>query len=192
MPGAARVMPVVADVCVPRTLDAARRAGAGEEGYWVVAGQSFDDFYAVNFKRLAVQLYAYLGDLGEAQDVTQEAFCRAWQRWDRIGRYEDPVGWIRRVAWNIATSRWRRMKTVTSFTASQTVQHVDGPGPDRLALAQALAELPPKQRRAIVLHHLGGLTVKEIAEQCAVPENTVKSWLHRGRAALATALTGSN
>ena len=43
----------------------------------------------------------------ETQDLVQEAFIRAWKRWDRIRRYDDPVAWVRRVAWNLAMTRHR-------------------------------------------------------------------------------------
>ena len=49
----------------------------------------------------------------------------------------------------------------------------------------ALATLPPAQRRAVVLHYMADLSVAEIADQEGVAVGTVKSWLHRGRVALA-------
>src|SRR5262245_2569754 len=79
------------------------------------ADEGFDAFYAAQFRRVSAQIHAYLGDLAEAQDVVQEAFTRAWPRWERIRRYEDPAAWVRRVAWNLATSRWRRLRTAASF-----------------------------------------------------------------------------
>ena len=57
--------------------------------------------------------------------------------------------------------------------------------PDWVDITRALASLPPNHRRAVVLHHLGGVSVAEIAADSDVAENTVKSWLFRGRAALA-------
>ncbi|TDB79327.1 SigE family RNA polymerase sigma factor [Micromonospora sp. KC721] len=146
----------------------------------------FTDFYQAHFHRIAVQLYAYLGDHAEAQDLTQEAFCRTLERWDRVSGYDDPSAWVRRVAWNLATSRLRRMRTAVRHLARQREEHVPGPGPDRVALTRALATLPAAQRQAIVLHHLGQLSVREIAEQAGAAEGTVRSWLSRGRAALAT------
>ncbi|SCL22953.1 RNA polymerase sigma-70 factor, ECF subfamily [Micromonospora nigra] len=144
----------------------------------------FTDFYQAHFHRLAVQLYAYLGDHAEAQDVTQEAFCRTLERWNRIGGYDDPSAWVRRVAWNLATSRLRRVRTAARHLARQREEHVPGPEPDRVALTRALATLPASQRRAVVLHHLAHLSVAEIAAQVGAPEGTVRSWLSRGRAAL--------
>src|SRR5438094_927723 len=55
----------------------------------------FDEFYAANFRVVAVQLYAYFGDMGDAHDVTQEAFTRAWQRWSKVSGYGNPVAWVR-------------------------------------------------------------------------------------------------
>jgi RNA polymerase sigma-70 factor (ECF subfamily) len=150
----------------------------------VRAGERFDDFYAANFNPLVAQLTAYVGDLSEAQDVVQEAFCRAWPRWEKLAGYDDPAAWVRRVAWNIATSRWRRMKTALSFSRRQRLEMVDGPGPDRVALDRALATLPDNHRRAVILHYLVGMSVAEIAVDCEVAAGTVKSWLHRARAAL--------
>ncbi|MCZ7435286.1 SigE family RNA polymerase sigma factor [Micromonospora sp. WMMC241] len=152
----------------------------------------FDGLYHAHFRSLTVQLAAYCGDLSQAQDLVQEAFCRAFARWSRVSRYDDPVAWVRRVAWNLATSRWRRLRTAESWLHRQREEHVPGPGPDRVALTAALAQLPPTQRRAVVLHHLADLSVGQIAEQEGVPEGTVKSWLHRGRAALAAQLTTTN
>ncbi|MEH1012079.1 SigE family RNA polymerase sigma factor [Micromonospora sp. CPCC 206060] len=148
----------------------------------------FDDFYHAHFRSLTVQLCAYTGDLGQAQDLAQEAFCRAFARWDRIVRYDDPVAWVRRVAWNLANSRWRRLRTAHAYLRRQRETHVAGPNPDRVALEAALALLPANQRRAVVLHYLADLPVAEIAHQAGVAEGTVKSWLHRGRAALAALL----
>jgi RNA polymerase sigma-70 factor, ECF subfamily len=149
----------------------------------------FDQFYATHFAALGVQLYAYFGDRAEAQDIAQEAFCRAWQRWSQVSTYEDPVAWVRKVAWRLAISRWRRAKTALAFVRRQREEHVPEVSPDRVALAAALATLPAQQRRAVVLHYLAGMQVAEIATQEGVADGTVKSWLHRARGALAARLT---
>jgi RNA polymerase sigma-70 factor (sigma-E family) len=151
---------------------------------------TFDEIYAAHYADLTVQLYAYFGDRQEAQDVVQEAFCRALARWKSVALYDDPVAWIRRVAWNLAVSRWRRTRTALTFLRKQRTDEpqVDGPTPERVALVEALGTLPATHRRAMVLHYLADLPVLEIAEREGVAEGTVKSWLHRGRAALAAQL----
>lgn len=152
----------------------------------------FDQVYHAHFRSLTVQLTAYCGDLSLAQDLAQEAFCRAFVRWSQVSRYDDPVAWVRRVAWNLATSRWRRLRTAQSFLRRQREEHVPGPSPDRVALHTALALLPAHHRRAVVLHYLADLSVAEIAKQEQVAMGTVKSWLHRGRTALANHLSTTN
>nr|WP_245871187.1 SigE family RNA polymerase sigma factor [Asanoa hainanensis] len=150
---------------------------------------NFDELYSAHFQSLTIQLYAYTRDLGGAQDVVQEAFCRALVQWKRLATYDDPSAWVRRVAWNLATNRWRRTRTAALFLRQQRPQHVAEPSPDRVALARALATLTPNQRKAVILHYLADLPIADIARQEGVSENTVKSWLHRGRAALATQLS---
>jgi RNA polymerase sigma-70 factor (ECF subfamily) len=165
-------------------------------GYQIVDAQKtgarvapdFDDFYATHFRGITVQVYAYFGNMSDAQDVTQEAFCRAFSRWAKIAGYDDPVAWVRRVAWNLATSKWRRMRTAMNFARKHREEHAPEPSPDHVALTAALKTLPERQRRAIVMHYLADLSVADIARQENVAEGTVKSWLHRARLALAEQL----
>lgn len=170
-------------------MRALRKTQDGQQ--WHIVERPFsdiDEFYAAHFQGLTVQLYAYTGDLGAAQDLVQEAFCRAIPRWAKISTYDDPLGWVRRVAFNLAVSRWRRARTALSFVRAQREVRVDEPSPDRVALVAALKKLPANYRRVVVLHHLGDVPVAEIAEAEGVPAGTVRVWLHRGRAALAAQL----
>src|SRR5687767_10714044 len=84
-----------------------------------VRATDFDEFYAARFQGVALQLYAYMGDLAEAQDLAQEAFCRALVRWEKIKEYDDPARWVRRVAWNLAKSRFRRLRTAAAVFRGQ-------------------------------------------------------------------------
>jgi RNA polymerase sigma-70 factor, ECF subfamily len=149
----------------------------------------FEELYAAHYGDLTVQLFAYFGDRQDAQDVVQEAFCRALARWRRISTYDDPVAWVRRVAWNLATSGWRRRATALAFLRRHPeLAHAGGPSPDHVDLVAALAAIPAAQRRAMVLHYLADLPIAAIAEREGVAEGTVKSWLHRGRTTLAAQL----
>lgn len=169
-------------------LDGGRVESPSDSGPPAGAG-GFDEFYAACFRPLTVQLFAYTGDMAAAQDVVQEAFCRALSRWKRIADMDDPAGWVRRVAWNLATSRWRRARTAMTFARRHREEHVAAPSPDRVALAQALSTLPEQHRRAVILHYLADMPISDIARQEGAAEGTVKSWLHRGRTALAAQLT---
>ncbi|THV27718.1 SigE family RNA polymerase sigma factor [Glycomyces paridis] len=146
----------------------------------------FTDLYEKHFSELAAQVCAYLGDATEAQDLVQEAFLRAWQRWDRVGGYEEPVAWVRRVAWNLATSRHRRNQVARKFLQkSSAPEPAPAASPDHVALVAALKQVPAKRRQALVMHYMADMTIAAIAKETGAREGTVKSWLHRGRKELA-------
>jgi RNA polymerase sigma-70 factor (ECF subfamily) len=150
----------------------------------------FTDLYEKHFSELAAQVCAYLGDATEAQDLVQEAFLRAWQRWDKVGGYEEPVAWVRRVAWNLATSKHRRNQVARKFLQkSSAPEMAPAASPDHVALVAALRQVPAKRRQALVMHYMADMTISAIAEATGAKEGTVKSWLHRGRKELAALLT---
>jgi len=145
----------------------------------------FDELYRASRDRLAIQLTAVSGDRGEAMDHVQEAFVRAWLKWDRVGRYDDPEAWVRRVALHLAVSRWRRLRRVVLRPdVPRPVTGDDAMG----SLLAALAELAPRERQAMTLKYLTGLSVEEIAVELGAPSGTVKSWLARGRSHLSAIL----
>ena len=151
-------------------------------------GPSYDAFYAESFRPISLQLYAHFGESGDAADVTQEAFCRAWQRWSTVRRYDDPAAWVRRVAWRLAISRWRRVRTALTHRPVSVQERTPEMQGVRVDLIRALATLPVNQRRAVVLYYLADLSVGEIAADAGVAQGTVKSWLSRGRLALRSRL----
>jgi RNA polymerase sigma-70 factor (ECF subfamily) len=151
--------------------------------------EEFDAFYATAFPRLTGQLYAFTGDHGEAQDVVQEAFVRAWDRRRQFLADSAPEAWIRTVAMRLAVSRWRRAKRWLELVRrTPPPDSTPGPDPEHTALVAALRELPEVQRMAIVLHHLCDLSVQQVASETGAPVGTVKARLSRGRAALAKRL----
>ncbi|MFK3980205.1 RNA polymerase sigma factor [Micromonospora sp. NPDC050397] len=172
--------------------DPAPNDGAGAENAEVDAAgrQGFNSFYEGSYRRLTAQIHAYLGDRAEAEDIVQEAFVRAWQRWPTVCRYDDPSTWVRRVAWNLATSRLRRLTVAARILRRQPPPALSPPpNPDHVALVAALRRLPDRQRRAVVLHYLADLPVLTVAEELGVPKGTVTSLLYRGRNQLAAYLT---
>lgn len=111
---------------------------------------------------------------------------RAWLRWETVGAYDDPEAWVRRVAHNLAVSRWRKTKKLV-LRANVPEPRTEIPG-EKVPIVSALQALPVAERRAIVLHHVAGLTVVDVAKELRAPEGTVKSWLSRGRIRLAAEL----
>ncbi len=131
-------------------------------------------------------LTVVVGDRETAADCVQEAFLRAHERWHLLERYEDPVGWIRHVALNLARDvhrRRRRGRVAHLRLVADSGRHGDrdvtAEPVDRLAVE--LAVLPPRQRAALALRYVEGLTVREIASALGISEGAVKFHLHAGR-----------
>ncbi len=153
----------------------------------------FDAFYRDTSRRLLRYAYGLTGDPAEAQDLVQEAYARAWQRWRRLTGYQDPEAWLRLVVNRLAFDRWRRL-AVRRHRAAAAAPPPPAPPPseDTVLLVRAMRTLPMAQRRALTLHYLLDRSVAEIAAETGAAAGTVKSWLSRGRAALATALGNDN
>jgi RNA polymerase sigma-70 factor, ECF subfamily len=161
---------------------------SGSEG--AGASAEFDLFYAGTSARILRQLVLLTGNQAEAEDVTQEAFERAWLRWSTVRTCASPEAWVRTVARRLAVSRWRRVRNAS------TAWRRHGPppdppelGPEHLALMTALYQLPRTQRDAIVLHHLADLPVERVAAETGSSVSAVKKQLVRGRAAMAVLLS---
>ncbi|MFC8618218.1 SigE family RNA polymerase sigma factor [Micromonospora purpureochromogenes] len=151
--------------------------------------EGFEEFYRTTRHRVVTVLYALSGDLTEAQDAAQEAYVRAWQRWDRISGYGDPEAWVRTVGYRLLVNRWRKIRNgLTAYRRHGPDPVVAPPSENTVALVSALRQLPAEQRQAIVLHHLADLSIAEIAAQTDAPAGTVKARLARGRRALADLL----
>ena len=154
--------------------------------------ESFDAFYRATRQRVYANVYAMTGDPAEAQDSVHEAYARARQRWSGLSADGEPEAWVRTVARRVAVSRWRRARNrLIAHRRLGEPPPLPGPGPDSVVLVAALAQLPEAQRTALVLHHLVGLPVAEVALETGVALGTVKARLSRGRRALAALLGAS-
>jgi RNA polymerase sigma-70 factor, ECF subfamily len=151
--------------------------------------EGFEEFYLATVGRLLGHLFPVTGDLHEAEEIVQEAYARASTHWARLRDYEVPEAWVRRVAMNLAADRRRRLqRQARALLRAGPPAHVPPVSVEALALAEALRTLPMHQRQAIVLHHLADLPVEEVAATLGTRSGTVKSWLARGRRALAAVL----
>jgi RNA polymerase sigma-70 factor, ECF subfamily len=153
-----------------------------------LAERDFDEFYASNYGRIVVQLYAVTGSLADAEDAVQEAFTRASVRWRRIRTYDSPEAWVRRVALNLAYTGMRRARRIVEVLARVQPPPAPPLPADHLGLVEALKALPLPLRQALVLHYLADLPVERVAGELGIAVGTVKSRLARGREVLARAL----
>jgi RNA polymerase sigma-70 factor (ECF subfamily) len=152
----------------------------------------FDDVFRAHYARMVGSLSAAAGDRELAADCVQEAFIKAYARWSRISRYDDPVAWVRRVALNKLRDSGRRegrkRKALERLGGRPTtpVPEPEGPAP---GLAPLIAPLPPRQRTALALHYGEDLSVAQIARSMGITEGAVKYHLHQGREALRSTLS---
>ena len=147
-----------------------------------VATTDFDSVFRRDYPRLVQALTLVCGDREVADDCVQEAFVRAHLRWRRISRLEDPSGWVRRVAINLARDeerRRRRSERVQPFLARSDEAPVAAD--TRYDLQTLVDALPMQQRTAVVLFYVLGNSVAEIAEAMELSEGAVKFHLHQGR-----------
>ncbi len=142
----------------------------------------FDELFDLHYARLVRALTIVAGDVEVAADAVQEAFVKAHLRWRRISRYDDPIGWVRRVAINGMHDehrRRRRKQRAVERLAARPATYVDPPESDDLGAL--LAALPRQQRIVTALFYVDDLTVAEIADALEISEGTVKSHLHDAR-----------
>ncbi len=149
----------------------------------------FEAFYTATYDRLVGQLLVVVGSLEEAEDVVQEAFVRACGRWSHVRDYEVPEAWVRRVALNLASSGLRRARRRAALLVRLgPAADVPALSVDAVALTRTLRKLPLRGREALVLHHVVGLSVQEIAGELGVAVGTVTARLSRAHARLARLL----
>lgn len=140
------------------------------------------------------------GDRAEAEDVAQETMLRLWRVAPEWRQGETKVTtWAYRVATNLCIDRQRSRGRKRQVALDDAPEVADGaPGAEgRLqeagrmaALEAALAELPDRQRQAVVLRHLEGMTNPEIAAIMEIGVEAVESLTARGKRALTAVLAG--
>jgi RNA polymerase sigma-70 factor (ECF subfamily) len=161
--------------------------------------KAFDDVVRRYTPLLYSLSYRLLGSREEAEEAVQEIFLRAYHgvRQFRLGKRFYP--WLYTIALNYLRSqlrkRYRRLGLGTrSLEEATDLPALPRPGEnpgesvecaevERLA-QQALLGLPPRYREVFVLRQIEGLPVRDVAEILNLPEGTVKTFLHRGRALL--------
>jgi RNA polymerase sigma factor (sigma-70 family) len=148
------------------------------------ASRSFEVFYATEARTLFRRLWLVTGNRAEAEEVMQDAFLNVWQRWDRVGGMDEPVGYLYRTAMNLFRKRHRRALLAIRRTVGLTPLQDDfEDADDRQMVRRVLATLPPRQRAALVLTEMLGFDAKEAGEALGVKDSTIRSLTHHARVA---------
>jgi RNA polymerase sigma-70 factor (ECF subfamily) len=147
--------------------------------------ESFEEFFQVQYPRICRALWLGVGDRCEPEDAAQEAFARAFRKWNLVSRLDRPATWVYVVAVREARRQQRRRdRSRSTFPAVTEIQDPTGRVATHLAIVAALGHLTPRQRLAIVLRFHADLSVKQIAEVMQCREGTVKATLHAALAHL--------
>lgn len=146
-----------------------------------------EDFLRDLHPRLVGGLTLQCGDPSLAEELAQETLARAWSRWDTVRTHGSPQAWAWRVALNLSSSWFRRRAAERRANARSGPVTDEAPSSDtadRLAVREALAVLPPRQRAVVVLRYFDDLSVADTAVALGCAPGTVKSLTHLAIAGL--------
>jgi RNA polymerase sigma-70 factor (ECF subfamily) len=146
---------------------------------------SFEEFFHLERDRLFRLMFVITKNRQEAEDLSQDAFARVWERWDSVGAMENPVGYLHRTAMNLFRSRYRRAllaarRGIGLAAQEDAYEAVD----DRQVALQALSSLAPRQRAAIVLTEVLRYTAEEAGSMLGIRAATVRALHFQARSAL--------
>jgi RNA polymerase sigma-70 factor (ECF subfamily) len=175
----------------PRERALALRTQAGDlEAYGDLIKEYQDSVFSV--------CYRILGNRQEAEDLTQDAFLRAYRQISRFDPQRPFGPWMRVLTANLCYNHLNkaRLERVPLEEERERLKDDPNPSPEVLlevsqenrGLYRALWQLPEGQRLALELRHFQGLSYQEMAEALDLPLNTVRSHLYRGRQRLAELL----
>jgi RNA polymerase sigma-70 factor (ECF subfamily) len=154
--------------------------------------RDFESFCRDEYQRVYRAALALSGRAEVAREATQEAFGRAYSRWGWLSRQPWAAGWVMTTALNVCRSNFRKLRRTSRYPPPANEAWIEGPGPERADLVDALRRLPVRQRHAVILHYLGDLPVHAVAELMNTTDGTVKSYLWRARRALRSDLEVSD
>lgn len=146
----------------------------------VRARSDFETFYSDRSDEVYRTLAVTLRDYELAREATDEAMVRAYARWSKVRRFNNPSGWVYRVAYNWALDRLRRVEPPAERVGEG---RWDDPA-HRPDLSTALDSLPVEQRAVVVLRVVHDWAENDVAYALDIPAGTVKSRLSRALATL--------
>jgi RNA polymerase sigma-70 factor, ECF subfamily len=153
----------------------------------------FDRFFDQHRDRLYRALWLVARDRSLAEEVTQDAFLKVWERWNHVRGLEDPTGYLYRTGMNLLRNRRRRAslamrRMIHTSPAMDDIAAVDA----RDAVVRALGTLTPRERSALVLVDLLDMTSEDAAKALGVRASTVRVLAGRARAALRDRIGGDD
>ncbi len=159
-----------------------RSAAGGDVG-------AFESLYRLHLRRVHAVVWRLVGgNDARAEELTQEAFVRAWQALARF-RFESAFGtWLHRLAVNTALMDLRTRRDNEDLETDDAVLADMGSGDSAgmrtalgIDLERAVASLPPRARAVLVLHDVEGWKHDEIATELGMAVGSSKAQLHRAR-----------
>ncbi|SFS07607.1 RNA polymerase sigma-70 factor, ECF subfamily [Dyella sp. OK004] len=162
--------------------DDVRAAAAGDRS-------AFQRLYRQHVDRVYGAVYRLAGyDHARAEDLTQDAFVRAWQKLEGF-RHESSFGtWLYRLAVNLALMdiRSRGSDPVSMMDEDSLPEHGETPfcAAEREELERAIGRLPPRARAVLVLHDIEGWRHEDIGVELGMAVGSSKAQLHRARGLL--------
>ena len=157
----------------------------------------FAEFYQTARDDCLRAIFASVGDRQAAEELTAEAFARAWARWRTVGQHPAPRAWVVRTALNARVSWWRRYRREVTLPdtlpeAAGRADHDGGPGGAvDPALMGALLGLPARQRQVVALRIFLDLDTARTAQTLGIAPGTVTAHLARAIATLREELSGA-
>jgi RNA polymerase sigma-70 factor (ECF subfamily) len=148
--------------------------------------ERFEDFFLREFSSVVGLAYVLSGSSLAAEDLAQEAFMAAQRDWTRIGGYDNPGAWVRKVVANKAKSAFRNRTREVGAMIRLALKRGVAPGvyelpSEHAEVWSAVRSLPKRQQQVVALHYLQSYTISEIAAALSIAEGTVKAHLHQGR-----------
>jgi RNA polymerase sigma-70 factor (ECF subfamily) len=154
--------------------------------------KDFGTWYEHCHDRVLAGVRVTTRDAQHAPDAVSEAFTRAFEAWDRVAMMERPEAWVYTVAINVLRRRGRRAGTERRLLRRLNDREIEAtplvPHEADDELWAAVGALPPRQRQAVALRYVLGLTQHDVAAAMGVSDGTAASTLAKARATLAQRL----
>jgi RNA polymerase sigma factor (sigma-70 family) len=148
---------------------------------------AFEAFFHAEYPGLVRALRLLTSDQDEAEELAQATMARVYERWDRVRVMQSPAGYVYRTAVNLHRQRLRHLAVRARRLLVMTVraESTQPAEPEaRLELADAIASLPTGQRQAFMLVEWLGMSSEEAARILRIAPTSVRTRIHRARAAL--------